>query len=355
MLSRPGPQISPPPDCGIHVLIAAAALTLAVTTGCAGDNAATLSSEVVPRSRSFEFRYTVIVHDIPASAKEAFLWIPSPPETEDQQIKGLKVVSPLQHAVVTEKRYGNRAFRFELPAGTEEAQVQMTFEVLRHECVRRPVGPPRRSHRPDPGEIERWLEPDLRVPIDGKVREWAVETVAGNSTDLSRARAIYDYAVSSLEYDKTGTGWGNGDIYWACDARRGNCTDFHAVFIGFSRSLGIPAKFEMGFPIPADRGEGRIGGYHCWAQFFLEDYGWIPVDASEANKDPGRSEYFFGAHDENRVLLTVGRDLRFPGMKGTPLNFFVYPHVEVDGVVHAEIEQQFAYSDLDPAASKGSR
>ena len=348
MLSSPRPEISPHLRARVPLLLVAA-VTLVLTTGCAGDRASTLSTGTAFRSRLFEFQYTVVIREIPASAKEAFLWIPSPPETEDQQIRRLKVVTPLQHQVVTEERYDNRAIRFELPAGTDEVQVHMTLEVLRHERIRRPVGPSRR--RPGVGQIERWTGPDLRVPIDGKIREWAIETVAGNSTDLSRARAIYDYAVSNLEYDKTGTGWGNGDIYWACDARRGNCTDFHALFIGFNRALGIPAKFEMGFPIPADRGEGEIGGYHCWAQFFLDDYGWIPVDASEANKHPDRREYFFGAHDENRLLFTVGRDLSFPGMKGAPLNFFVYPYVEVDGAIHAEVERRFAYRDLDPAGS----
>lgn len=346
--------VSPPPDGAPGVLIGIAALTLMVATGCAGDSTATLSSTAVPRSRSFEFRYEAIVRDIPPSAQEAFLWLPSPPETPDQEITQLKVVTPLQHRVVTETRYGNNAFRFELPAGTQEARVLVTFEVLRRERIRRPVGPARRSYRTGPGEIERWLEPDLRVPIDGKIREWALDTVAGKSTDLSRARAVYDYAVSNLEYDKTGTGWGNGDIYWACDAKRGNCTDFHAVFIGFSRALGIPARFEMGFPIPAGRGAGEIGGYHCWAQFFVEDYGWIPVDASEANKNPERSEYFFGAHDENRVLLTIGRDLSFPGMRGAPLNYFVYPHVEVDGELHSDVERRFAYRDLGSGAARGS-
>lgn len=74
-----------------------------------------------------------------------------------------------------------------------------------------------------------------------------------------------------------------------------------------------------------------------------------------ANKDPGRREYFFGARDENRVLLTVGRDLWFPGMKGAPLNFFVYRHVEVDGVRHAKVERRFAYRDLDLPAARQNR
>jgi hypothetical protein len=55
----------------------------------------------------------------------------------------------------------------------------------------------------------------------------------------------------------------------------------------------------------------------------------VPVDASEAAKDPSRREYFFGAHDENRVEFSRGRDLVLnPPQAGEPLNYFVYPYAE---------------------------
>ena len=54
----------------------------------------------------------------------------------------------------------------------------------------------------------------------------------------------------TMRYDKTGTGWGRGDALWACDAKRGNCTDFHSPFIGMRRADGIPARFDIGFTQP---------------------------------------------------------------------------------------------------------
>jgi len=37
-------------------------------------------------------------------------------------------------------------------------------------------------------------------------------------------------------------GWGRGDAKWACDAKFGNCTDFHSYFMGLARSKGPPAR-----------------------------------------------------------------------------------------------------------------
>lgn len=38
----------------------------------------------------------------------------------------------------------------------------------------------------------------------------------------------------------------------------------------------------------------------------------FPIDASEAGKNPEKRQYFFGAHDENRVELSRGRHLSLP-------------------------------------------
>ena len=284
-----------------------------------------VSERTDPASRDFAIRYEAAVHGVPSSARTAYLWVPVPPATSDQTIHALTVETSLPYEEVTEPRYGNRALRFALLPGSETQHVALEIELTRHERIR----PPTAKSRPDESipamDPALWLGPDRRVPIDDQVREWAEETVAGKVRPLDKARAIYDYAVTELKYDKCGTGWGNGDIYWACDAKRGNCTDFHALFIGLNRAVGVPARFEMGFPIPSDRPTGTIGGYHCWAQFHLPEAGWVPVDASEANKRPDKRQYFFGAHDENRVLFTVGRDLQFDGMEVEPLNFFIYP------------------------------
>ena len=193
-----------------------------------------------------------------------------------------------------------------------------------------------------------WLAPDSLVPLDDVIRGRAEEVIAGKTTVVEKAQAIYDYTVDNLTYDDTGTGWGRGDIYYACDTKRGNCTDFHAVFIGFARAVGIPAKFEIGFSVPAERGEGEIAGYHCWAEFYVPGFGWVPVDTSEANLHPERRDYFFGALDENRVQFTVGRDLQLnPHQAGGPLNFFIYPYVEIDGKKAEDIEMHFYFKDLD--------
>ena len=123
---------------------------------------------------------------------------------------------------------------------------------------------------------------------------------------------LYDHLAATMKYDKPADkpGWGQGDALWACESRFGNCTDFHSLIIGMARACHIPARFVIGFPLPGDRTEGEIAGYHCWAELYLEGIGWLPLDSSEASKHPEDRDRFFGRLDANRVEFTRGRDLR---------------------------------------------
>jgi len=277
--------------------------------------------------------------------------LPAPHDDAYQTITNLRVDARYRYEIATGAE-DNRILHIRVTDPKEPAiAVAMRFDAVRKEHLQPlpAVSPANAAEPPSPPDLDRYLRPDRLVPLDDTIRRWAREVVdaAGAKTDLEMARAIYNHVVATVKYDKSGKGWGNGDIYYACDARRGNCTDFHAIFIGYARAVGIPARFAIGFPVPADRDAGKIAGYHCWAEFYAKGIGWVPVDASEAAKNPARREYFFGAHDENRVELSKGRDVILaPKQQGAPLNYFVYPYVEVDGGKYNAIDTSYSYKDL---------
>jgi transglutaminase-like putative cysteine protease len=121
------------------------------------------------------------------------------------------------------------------------------------------------------------------------------------------------------------------------------------------RSSGIPARFEIGFPLPESKAQGDISGYHCWAEFYIDGIGWVPVDASEASKNPAKREYFFGAIDADRVMFTYGRDIRLSAeQKGEPLNYFIYPYAESNGQAIKRLQTHFAFRDLESPRAVGT-
>jgi len=99
--------------------------------------------------------------------------------------------------------------------------------------------------------------------------------------------------------------------------------------------------------LPENKDKGDIAGYHCWAEFYATKTGWIPVDISEAWKAKEKENYFFGSVDANRVQFSTGRDITLsPKQDGPPLNYFIYPYVEVDGKPYDKLDKQFSFEEV---------
>jgi hypothetical protein len=331
------------------ILLAATAFLI---PGNTISRAASHDEPAVP-SRSFEFKYVVHVPSLPAGSRELRLWIPLPYEDLYQSVSRLQIESPVPYAVHREPQYNDRYAYLVVDAANAKTpfDVQLTFHVKRLEHR-----VPLRSMRDTPAqpvvEPARFLQPDRLVPIDGEIAELSREQTEDVMLPVQKARKIYDYVVATMHYDHDGTGWGRGDAIWACDAKHGNCTDFHSLFIAMARAAGIPARFEIGFPLPLNAHEGAISGYHCWAEFYIDGIGWIPIDASEAWKDKSKRDYFFGATDQNRVMFSLGRDIRLmPVQDGDPLNYFVYPYAELDSKPFANLKNEFSFRDDDSGAT----
>jgi transglutaminase-like putative cysteine protease len=299
--------------------------------------------QVRPRSRTFTFTYAGAVTGL-TPGQQARVWLPVPPSNGDQEVTMVSQDLPADGKEGTERRFGNRILSFEAKAdGAGRVPFRVTYRVTRNEVKGESV----KAMEDDLAALERFLRADAMVPVGGK----PLELIKGRELPRDQteaARVLYDVVNGHMRYSKEGTGWGRGDAVWACDSRFGNCSDFHSLFISLARARNIPAKFEIGFPLPEKRGEGSVAGYHCWAKFRPEGKGWVPVDISEANKNPRLRDYYFGNLTEDRVCFSTGRDLQLaPRQDGPPLNFFVYPYAEVGGRPYPQekIDKQFSFKD----------
>ncbi|MBN1493462.1 MAG: transglutaminase domain-containing protein [Candidatus Omnitrophica bacterium] len=268
----------------------------------------------------FEFRYETT---LPAINTEAKVWIPLATSDAFQTIKIKSINGPSPYQILKDRTEGNVILYFECGPDASGKSIVITYDVERRE---------KNAYEDDPSNAQRYLNVPDDVNDIALVKATADELVKGKETDLMRARALYDYTIDVLAYKKAGEGWGAADVAYACDARSGNCTDYHAYFIALARAAGIPARFAIGASIPSNRDEGGVDGYHCWAEFYA-DGKWWPVDISEADKFTSLSMYYFGHHPANRIELSRGQNLRVrPGPLSGPINFLAYPVLEVDGV-----------------------
>ena len=269
---------------------------------------------------SFEFYYTVT---IPTLTESAEIWIPMALSDAFQEVKVLEKNLPTGAKVLKDEANSNEVLYMSLAPEHSGKQIAITYAVTRSE--KGPYAAP----QPD---SKLYLVGNKLMPIGGRFEEIAKEALGEKikESHLIQARRLYDYIIETMRYMKFGD-FGKGDSNYACDSKTGNCSEFHSYFISLARSVGIPARFAIGASIPSDRNEGGMDGYHCWAEFYA-DGKWWPVDISEANKYTALATYYFGRHPANRIEFTRGRDLELnPGPSAGPLNFLVYPYLEVNG------------------------
>jgi transglutaminase-like putative cysteine protease len=318
-----------------------------------------MASDKPLASRTLAVTYKAAITNLPADAQRIEVWIPLPQDGKEQRIKELQVESPYPSEVTYDPDWGNAMLHLVAPPGKDAFTVTVHFTLERRESRANTVSPVEPSDLASLRPIFfRALRPTRMEVQDKRVRAFARQAVGELTRPDKQIRAIYDWVLANMEYNKTVMGWGRGDVTRAClaieaagtgmNAGKGNCSDFHSLFGSLARSLGIPVKFVMGFPFTPgkDNPTGKVGGYHCWAKFFLPGAGWVPVDISEADKYPSKIDYFFGTICENRVAFSVGRDILLtPPQQGERLNYFgPDPYVEVNGQPHTDFTRSIAWT-----------
>jgi transglutaminase-like putative cysteine protease len=241
----------------------------------------------------------------------------------------------------------------EWPAGIAPL-LKMTSRIAtadRTVDLSRPAVPPPLDMRP----FERFLRATKMIPIDGIVKETAMAATRGASTDIERARAIYDWIVDNTFREPKVRGCGLGDIRFMLESGNlgGKCADLNALFVGLCRASGIPARDIYGLRVAPTRLEAKSLGLsstnatraqHCRAEVYLTGFGWVPADPADVRKvvleePPGNlpltdpkvrnaRNRLFGGWEMNWIAFNAAHDVQLPGSKRGAINYFMYPHAE---------------------------
>jgi transglutaminase-like putative cysteine protease len=210
----------------------------------------------------------------------------------------------------------------------------------------------------DPETAKFATAPTELIPTDGIVRKTAYEITRGKSSDMYKARAIYDWIVLNTFREPKVRGCGVGDIKAMLETGNlgGKCADLNALYVGLARSVGLPARDIYGIRVAkSEFGYRSLGAgspnitkaQHCRAEVFLTGFGWVPVDPADVRKvvleekaqpttladpvvPPVRAR-LFGAWEMNWLAYNEAADVKLPGSSGAPVAFLMYPQAETGG------------------------
>jgi len=110
---------------------------------------------------------------------------------------------------------------------------------------------------------------------DPKIISKAQNLTSGEDNTHEKVSKIYNFVVAHMRYaiqDK------ERGALWALENGVGDCSEYSYLFVALCRAVGIPARAQAGFAFHSVRETLEDG--HMWAEYYLENYGWVPVDAT---------------------------------------------------------------------------
>jgi len=119
------------------------------------------------------------------------------------------------------------------------------------------------------------------------------DSIWSQSSDIvDYAEKCYEYVAENFNYLNPFTGLHPLSDILA--AGGGDCGNLSSIFVSLLRYKNIPSRHIV--TVRPD------GSYHVWADFYLENYGWIPVDVTyKLFYPPGN---YFGNYDGNGIVFT---------------------------------------------------
>jgi transglutaminase-like putative cysteine protease len=290
----------------------------------------------VAQERSGEVELVVTIA-APDDSDDVRVWIPYPASNSEQSISRVATSGNFtQSGIYREKETGNLALYADWVIPAKKRTITLAFDVTARELVKKDF-PAVEPALPD--EIKEYLKSTVFIPTDGRIGEIARE-ISGDKQRISeKARAVYQWVVEKI-----------------ITKRSGKCADISSVFVSLARAAGVPAREVFGLRLGKKDEEDMTDGHHCWVEFYVPGYGWVPADPADVRKImltdnldiKGAQkiiDYYFGAVDEYRVVLARGGRGYYlnPRQKDGPLNYFMYPYAEVNG---KSLEWLAAQTDL---------
>ena len=284
------------------------------------------------------------------------IWLPAPliRNTPYQRTLSTHYSAPGGKASLTKSKQDVLAIvSAAYPANAKPALTMTSRVALKDYIV--DVSTPEKLPAASRAELDYFLQPSRYVPTDGIVKQTALKATAGATTDIDKARAIYEWVVENTFRDPKIRGCGRGDIRSMLESGNmgGKCADLNALYVGLARSVGLPARHVYGLRIAeSDRGYKSLGvatgvatkGQHCRAEVYLQQHGWVPVDPADVRKvaleeRPGGLQLkddivararasLFGSWEMNWMAYNYAHDVALPGSAGKPLVYFMYPQAE---------------------------
>jgi len=282
-----------------------------------------------PTSYAFTQTLDVPRDQLPAGGR-LDIWLPTPLEGGPQTDVRISNVTDVPWLNLPPTIDGDISLLYlSVPLARLNGDLRFSFDVsFKHAAQYFKVDPTRvGSYDKNSGLYRTYTKSRGNTTITKSIRRTARRVVGRETNPYLAARRLYRYILRDVKYSYMPhfAMWPRGvpESVYVHTHRYGDCGAQSMYFAALCRSVGIPCRTTGGFQLFA----GKPGG-HFWAEFYLPNYGWIPVDPTAATlvdylpelsaaDKKAFHDFFFGCQDDLRLVVQKDVDERLsPSGKG---------------------------------------
>jgi len=212
-------------------------------------------------------------------------------------------------------------------------------------------------------EYQKFTGSSKNVAVTPEIKAKALSIVGNETNPYLQAQKLYWDTITTHPYSHAPHFWldtaGIPESQYVLTTGIGDCGSQSMYYAALCRALGIPARATGGYQMI----EGSAGT-HVWAEYYLEGYGWIPVDVTAAeggdasyNATPEDLQryktYYFGSLDPYRFVIQKSMDLPLvPGADNevvSPSGWVQLPKLVCDNCTDNPMILSYQYSKVSVA------
>ncbi|MDR2793424.1 MAG: IPT/TIG domain-containing protein [Treponema sp.] len=268
-------------------------------------------TKVFSNKRSWTIAYSVNIQVQDSSNPNTlYLWMPQPAYSSSQP--NVELLSSDTEPFVENYR-GTTLFQIKDMAAQTNTSINVSYvvDVYTVETVIKP-----QSLKAQSASLPvSYTQSTPLIPVDApEITELAATIIEKERNPYIKAKKIYEWIIANSAIQSRPL---NNSVLDALERKQSDSYSASLLFCALSRSAGIPAIPVAGVLID----KNRIAAVHYWAEFWLDGFGWVPLDpALGAQAAPvsfslrdDAALWYFGNIDNQRISFSRGQN-RFSQM-----------------------------------------
>jgi len=206
-----------------------------------------------------------------------------------EKLPNQELLSELNYSIppekITKDQWDQPCALFELGNVAAGSKAELTYTVnAKVSAIRYLIIPDKTGTLKDiPKDIRaKYLADGSRYRISSPyIQETAGKIVGDETNPYWIARKIFNFVIDRLHYEMIG-GWDVPEV--VLKRGSGSCSEYTFSFVSLCRAAGLPARYQGSIVVRGD--DASVDeAFHRWAQVYLPNYGWVPVDANRGDSE----------------------------------------------------------------------